>query len=143
MIGSIQEILCLLLAVQLDSTKMAEREIKGFIYTSRTALAEPEYALRLAAHSWRTILPPLLTSSPSKMLWRQYCPSRAGRSTAAARPRDLRSCALMPEDAPLRPLSPLRYPPRSTNLSILSRSLARPRNAEQRGSDDQRKGRVV
>ncbi|CAM6005563.1 unnamed protein product [Sphagnum balticum] len=37
-----------------------------------------------------------------------------------------------------RPLSLLRCPPRSTDLSILSRSLARPRKAEQGGSNDRR-----
>jgi hypothetical protein len=41
---------------------------------------------------------------------------------------------------PPQPPSPLRYPPRSTDHSSLSRSLVRPRQAEQGGSDDRDKG---
>ncbi len=75
------------------------------------------------------------------MPWRQCRPSCTQRSTAAARAWDLESCALMPEDA--QPLSPLRCPPRSTDLSILSRSLTRPRKAGQGGRGGRRKGGVV
>jgi len=45
--------------------------------------------------------------------------------------------------APPQPLSPLRCPPRSTDLSILSRSLTRPRKAGQGGRGGRREGGVV
>jgi hypothetical protein len=51
-------------------------------------------------------------------------------------------CRKMPI-APPQPLSPLRCPPRSTDLSILSRSLTRPRKAGQGGRGGRRKGGVV
>lgn len=51
-------------------------------------------------------------------------------------------CRKMPI-APSQPLSPLRCPPRSTNLSILSRLLTRPRKAGQGGKGGRRKGEVV
>jgi hypothetical protein len=79
MIGSSREILRWLLAVQLDYKMVAEGEIKGFMYASRTALADPEYAeahrTLLACHS-----PPSSDSlSVKKMPWRQCCPSYAQR----------------------------------------------------------------
>lgn len=70
-------------------------------------------------------LPPLdaLSVKPPR---RQCGPSRAERFAAAARPCYRRSCALIPEYAHPQPLPPLRYTPRSTDLSIISRSSARP-----------------
>lgn len=47
-------------------------------------------------------------------------------------------CRKMPI-APPQPLSPLRCPPRSTDLSILSRSLTRPREAGQGGRGGRRR----
>ena len=112
---------------------------------SRTALAEQEYPLRPTVHSWSAILPPLLTYPPSKCLSVNAAPHAHRDLPQLPEPETFNpalSCRKMPI-APPRPPSPLRCPPRSTDLSILSRSLARPRKAGQRGRGGRRKGGVV
>jgi hypothetical protein len=78
------------------------------------------------------------------MPWRQCCPSHAqGDPPQLQGPEAFDpalSCRKMPIAHP-RPPTPPRCLPRSADLSILSRSLARPRKAEQGGSDDRREGR--
>ena len=84
------------------------------------------HAMPFSAASWRRLR--------EKCLGVNAAPSRAERSAAAARPYYRQSCALIPEYAHPQPLPPLRCAPRWADLSIISRSSARPRKAEQEGA---------
>jgi len=72
---------------------MADWEIKGFMYASRTALAESEYALRPTVHSWRAILPDVLTVKKGSVSMLPFSCREIHRSCKALRPSILRSHA--------------------------------------------------
>ena len=91
MVGSGEEIPCLLLGAQTRLGKDCRGKIQGFVWVSCTALAEPEYALRRIVHACFARLPPILTPSPRKMLRRQCCPSRAQGDPTTSRMTSLKN----------------------------------------------------
>ena len=127
MVGSIRKVLGWLLAAQLDCRKMAETgKSKGSSRLLALASQNRNTPYGPACHAMPCHSLPPLNALSVKMPRRQCGPSRAERSAAAARPYYRRSCALIPEYAHPQPLLPLRYVPRSADLSIISRSSARP-----------------
>jgi hypothetical protein len=127
MTESIREVLRWLLAAQLDCQK---KKADGKSMGSCRLLVLPSQNRNTPyGPPCHTVLcdslPPLdaLSVNPPR---RQCGPSRTERFAAAARPCYRRSCTLIPEYAHPQPLPPLRYILRSTDLSIISRSSARP-----------------
>ena len=123
---SIQEVLCWLLAAQLDCKK--KKAETGKSMGSCRLLALPSQNRNTPygplCHAMPFSPPPDALSV--KMPQHQCSPSHTERSAAAARPCYHQSCALIPEYTHLQPLPPLRCAPQLADLSIISQSSVRP-----------------